>query len=56
MFYNISFCTLAHFHLHTRNSMQSHIDQDGRDKNWLEPGWMASRCAGICDDELAMCW
>lgn len=34
----------------------SHIDKDGRDLGWDIPGWRASRCAGICDDELAMCW
>jgi hypothetical protein len=21
-----------------------------------EPGWTASRCAGVCDDELAICY
>eukprot|EP00798_Chlamydomonas_sp_ICE-L_P001799 gene1799-33219_t len=34
----------------------SHIDKDGRDLNWLAPGWSASRCAGICDADIAMCW
>jgi hypothetical protein len=35
---------------------QSHIDKDGKDLNWLHPGWRASRCAGVCDDDLAMCY
>eukprot|EP00798_Chlamydomonas_sp_ICE-L_P001797 gene1797-33217_t len=34
----------------------SHIDEMGRDKDWLQPGWTASRCAGICEAEIAMCW
>ena len=33
-----------------------HIDADGRDLDWNEPGDMPSRCAGICDDTIAMCW
>ncbi len=24
----------------------SHIDQDGRDLDWHQPGWLAGRCAG----------
>ena len=24
----------------------SHIDEDGRDLDWLNPGWLAGRCAG----------
>lgn len=35
---------------------QSHIDKDGNDLNWLESGWRASRCAGVCDDDVAMCY
>ncbi|GAX76857.1 hypothetical protein CEUSTIGMA_g4303.t1 [Chlamydomonas eustigma] len=38
------------------HTMASHIDEEGRDLGWHKPGWMASRCAGICDDDLAMCW
>ncbi|EFJ48528.1 acetylglucosaminyltransferase, partial [Volvox carteri f. nagariensis] len=34
----------------------SHSGPDGRDLNWLEEGWTASRCAGYCDEDLAMCY
>lgn len=33
-----------------------HVDKDGRDLNWTEPGWTASRCGGICDDNIAFCF
>ena len=35
---------------------QSHIDKEGRDLGWLKSGWRASRCSGICDDDVAMCY
>ncbi|GAX85342.1 hypothetical protein CEUSTIGMA_g12759.t1 [Chlamydomonas eustigma] len=38
------------------NTPRGHIDEDGRDLNWLTPGGGNSRCAGICDDKIAMCW
>ena len=34
----------------------SHIAPDGRDFNWTVPGWTASRCAGICDEDTAHCY
>ncbi|GFR42914.1 hypothetical protein Agub_g3913, partial [Astrephomene gubernaculifera] len=34
----------------------NHAGPDGRDKNWTEPGWTASRCAGYCDEDIAMCY
>mmetsp|Transcript_19563 Transcript_19563/g.42445 ORF Transcript_19563/g.42445 Transcript_19563/m.42445 type:complete len:788 (+) Transcript_19563:181-2544(+) len=33
-----------------------HIDEHGKDINWLEGGGTQSRCGGICDDDIAMCW
>ncbi|KAG2437024.1 hypothetical protein HYH02_011455 [Chlamydomonas schloesseri] len=33
-----------------------HVGPDGRDRNWSVPGWTASRCAGYCDEDLAMCY
>ncbi|GBF90972.1 exostosin-like glycosyltransferase [Raphidocelis subcapitata] len=34
----------------------SHIGPDKRDLNWSEPGSTYSRCAGICDDDVAACY
>ncbi|KAG2444184.1 hypothetical protein HYH02_009122 [Chlamydomonas schloesseri] len=34
----------------------SHIGPDKRDLNWTEPGFTPSRCYGICDDDLGMCY
>jgi hypothetical protein len=34
----------------------SHIGPDMRDLNITAPGWTASRCVGICDDDLAACY
>ena len=35
----------------------SHIDPVTKhDLNWTAIGWTASRCAGYCDDDIAMCY
>ncbi|GBF96649.1 exostosin-like glycosyltransferase [Raphidocelis subcapitata] len=41
-----------------RNSSvpNSHIGPDKRDLDWLAPGSTYSRCAGICDDDIAACY
>ncbi|KAK9805384.1 hypothetical protein WJX73_009679 [Symbiochloris irregularis] len=28
----------------------------GAPKSWSEPGWTASRCAGVCDEDIAACY
>lgn len=35
---------------------RSHIDENGRDRDWTKPGWTASRCGGICDAEIGSCF
>ncbi|GLI69226.1 hypothetical protein VaNZ11_013715 [Volvox africanus] len=40
----------------TNTTPISHAGPDGRDANWLEQGWTASRCAGYCDEEISMCY
>jgi hypothetical protein len=39
-----------------RHLPASHIGPDGRDLNWTEPGWTASRCPGICDEDTGLCF
>ncbi|GFR40870.1 hypothetical protein Agub_g1521 [Astrephomene gubernaculifera] len=39
-----------------RTEPMSHIGPDKRDLNWTEPGFTPSRCYGICDDDLGMCY
>ncbi|KIZ06152.1 exostosin-like glycosyltransferase [Monoraphidium neglectum] len=34
----------------------SHIGPDKRDADWMVPGWTASRCAGVCDDDIGACF
>eukprot|EP00798_Chlamydomonas_sp_ICE-L_P025771 gene25771-11436_t len=35
----------------------SHVHPDTKeDLDWRTPGWMASRCAGYCDDSVGMCY
>ncbi|KXZ53464.1 hypothetical protein GPECTOR_7g914 [Gonium pectorale] len=34
----------------------SHIGPDKRDLNWTARGFTPSRCYGICDDDLGMCY
>ncbi|KAG2450529.1 hypothetical protein HYH02_005030 [Chlamydomonas schloesseri] len=34
----------------------SHIGPDKRDLNWTELGFRASRCFGVCDDDLGACY
>ncbi|KAI8471681.1 MAG: hypothetical protein J3K34DRAFT_506016 [Monoraphidium minutum] len=33
-----------------------HIGADGRDLDWSAPGWTASRCGGVCDDDIGACF
>ncbi|KAG1658531.1 hypothetical protein FOA52_008417 [Chlamydomonas sp. UWO 241] len=34
-----------------------HIDPVTKeDLNWMHDGWKASRCAGVCDDNIGMCY
>lgn len=38
-------------------SVISHVDNvTHHDLDWEEPGWLASRCAGYCDEDIAMCY
>ncbi|GAX80494.1 hypothetical protein CEUSTIGMA_g7932.t1 [Chlamydomonas eustigma] len=40
----------------TGNVSIGHVDANGRDLDWETPGWMASRCPGVCDTTTSACY
>ena len=49
-------CTNGHRLPRNSTVPKGHIGPDGRDLDWLAAGNTPSRCAGVCDDDIAACY